>query len=415
MKLILSHPTGNANVRAVAGSLVDSHMLHEFHTTVAALPGSYLYQFGGLRPFAELRKRSYDIKLRHYTRCDPFPEIGRVLAGKLGWQQLLRHEKGIFSIDAIYRRLDRKVAARIRQVGNNIVNGVYAYEDGALQSFRQAKAMGLNCFYDLPIGYWRTARMLLQDERERWPEWFDTISGFADSQEKLQWKDEELRLSDRIFVASSFTAQSLKTFPGQLAPIEVIPYGFPFAAAQSFTKNYSPGRKLKLLFVGSLSQRKGIADVFAVADQLHKHVLLTVVGRKVYHHCTALNRALSRHKWIPALPYEQVLELMRQHDVLVFPSLFEGFGLVITEAMSQGRPVITTGRTVGPDVIENGRNGWLIEAGSTEALKHAVENILRQPSCVESAGWEALDTARQRSWGRYGAELSSAIRHHLRS
>ena len=52
---------------------------------------------------------------------------------------------------------------------------------------------------------------------------------------------------------------------------------------------------------------------------------------------------------------------MREHDVFVFPSLFEGFGLVITESMSQGTPVITTDRTAGPDLIKNDENGWLLK------------------------------------------------------
>ena len=50
---------------------------------------------------------------------------------------------------------------------------------------------------------------------------------------------------------------------------------------------------------------------------------------------------------------------MKEHDVLIFPSLFEGFGLVITEAMAQGTPVITTDRTAGPDVISDNENGCL--------------------------------------------------------
>lgn len=47
------------------------------------------------------------------------------------------------------------------------------------------------------------------------------------------------------------------------------------------------------------------------------------------------------------MPHDQILNLMRTQDVFVFPSLFEGYGLVVAEAMSQGTPVITTSRTCG--------------------------------------------------------------------
>ena len=100
---------------------------------------------------------------------------------------------------------------------------------------------------------------------------------------------------------------------------------------------------------------------------------------------------------------------MREHDVLVFPSLFEGFGLVITEAMSQGTPVITTDRTAGPDLITHGENGWLIKAGSTEDLQQAIEALIGKPDVIAANGRAAMETAKKRPWEKYGQELSDAI------
>jgi len=101
---------------------------------------------------------------------------------------------------------------------------------------------------------------------------------------------------------------------------------------------------------------------------------------------------------------------MRQNDILIFPSLFEGFGLVITESMSQGTPVITTDRTAGPDLLKHGENGWLIEAGSTTALQESIEKILEQRSNIESVGRAAMKTAEKRSWTEYGNEMAQAMR-----
>ena len=123
--------------------------------------------------------------------------------------------------------------------------------------------------------------------------------------------------------------------------------------------------------------------------------------------------ALARHRWIPSLPHADILRIMQAHDVLVFPSLFEGFGLVITEAMSQGTPVITTDRTAGPDLIEHGRNGWLVEAGSTTALQAAIEELLRRPESIAEAGRAAQETARRRPWAVYGQELAAALKSQL--
>jgi glycosyltransferase involved in cell wall biosynthesis len=122
-----------------------------------------------------------------------------------------------------------------------------------------------------------------------------------------------------------------------------------------------------------------------------------------------LNTALNRYKWIPSLPHAEILQLMQQHDVLVFPSLFEGFGLVITEAMSQGTPVITTNRTAGPDLISHGENGWIVEAGSTEALMQNIEGLLSRPEQIVAAGKAAMQAAKNRPWQVYGVELARAV------
>ena len=82
---------------------------------------------------------------------------------------------------------------------------------------------------------------------------------------------------------------------------------------------------ISILFVGSLSQRKGVADLFAVAENLKKHVELTVVGKKAADNCKALDIELAKHTWIPSLPHDEILKLMREHDVLVVPLKHQPF------------------------------------------------------------------------------------------
>ena len=410
MKVLLHHPTGNANVRAAADGLLEADMLAGFCTSIATFPGTGLDYLSTLPPLSELKRRQFSSALRAATDTWPWRELGRMAATRAGLQQLIAHETGPFCIDAVYHSLDQRVATQLGKTTRwRTATAVYGYEDGAADSFRRAKTLGLRCFYDLPIGYWRAARRLLAPEKDRWPEWAASLGSFQDSEAKLARKDEELRLADRILVASSFTAATLRDFPGSLAPIEVIPYGFPTVAGNVPLTGYHAGRPLKLLFVGGLSQRKGIADLFAVAAALGPRVELTIVGHKATSNCPALDAALARHRWIPSLPHTDILRIMQAHDVLVFPSLFEGFGLVITEAMSQGTPVITTDRTVGPDLIEHGYNGWLIQAGSTPALKSAIEELLLHPESVIRVGQAARETARRRPWSMYGKELAAVL------
>ncbi len=413
MKLIISHNQGNANVRASAIGFEQAHLLAKFYTSIACFPGSMLDSIGSIPFLSEIRRRRFDQRLKPYTDASPALELSRLFSLRAGLTNLTKQETGIFSIESAMRSLDKKVASNLSRDKRSGATAVYAYEDGALLSFRQAHNLGLKCFYDLPIGYWRSAQILLNKEKDRWPEWVSTMIGFKDSEAKLAMKDEEINLADRIFVASNFTATTLRDFPGKLPPVEVIPYGFP-PVGKIRTYSYDGNsRPLKLLFVGGLSQRKGIADLFAAVEAIGSRVELTVVGKKVTNDCPALNSALAKHKYIPGLPHHEILNLMRESDLLIFPSLFEGFGLVITEAMSQGTPVITTNRTAGPDLITNGENGWLIEAGSTQALQCAIEEVLHHPGLIKEAGRQAYETASRRPWEVYGNELAAAIKKQI--
>src|ERR1700759_2893566 len=262
MKVILSHPMGNANVRAAADGLLEANLLYEFYTSVASFPGTLLDRLGGFAPFSEIRRRRFNSNLEPLTRVYPLREMGRILSTKAGMSGLVRHETGYFSLDSVYMNLDKKVASRLKKITKKEVGAVYNYEDGGLNSFAEAKHSGFKCFYDLPIGYWRAALKLLEPEKQRWPEWAGTLTNFEDSDLKLKRKDKELGLADVILVASTFTADTLREYPGTLAPVEIIPYGFPPVFTNRKYTSIS-NRPLKLLFVGGLTQRKGIADLFA--------------------------------------------------------------------------------------------------------------------------------------------------------
>lgn len=403
MRIILLHPTGNSNVRAITKALAQAALLKNFYTCVAVFKNTALYNLTRFKPLREFRRRSFSPLLRAYTNTRPYRELGRLLSEKFGWQNGIKHEQGMFCIDNIYRDLDLHVSKRIKKV-----SAVYAYEDGALQSFEKARSKAVICLYDLPTGYWRAHRKFLEKERQKRPDWAMTLTCFQDSELKLLRKDRELALADVIFVASSFTKTTLELYPGVLAPIHIIPYGFPEVYKD---RKYRPleNRKLKLLFVGGLSQRKGIANILEAVKSLHDEVELTIVGRKMFENCFPLEEGLKTHTWIPSLPHDQILRLMQSQDAFVFPSLFEGYGLVITEAMSQGTPVITTKRTCGADFIHDGENGWMVEAGNTNSLAEKLKDILANPEQLEKVGKAAMATAEKLPLSIYGEKMVEAI------
>ena len=406
--MILSHPTGNTNVRNVLRALADDAQLNAYQTTIAAFPSGLWHRVSSLPGLGEIRRRSYDDDLRPLIRTAPIRELARLAALRLGLDQLVRRETSPLSIDRIYEAIDRKTAGRM-QAGK--VRACYCYEDGALHTFRAARAAGKKCFYDLPIGYWRAARKILTEEAERRPEWVPTMPGLSDSPGKLSRKDEELRLADRILVPSTFTRLTLAMCPFPIAPVDVLIFGGddPMVPAASVDPQASPGA-LRVLFVGGLSQRKGIADLFEAVAILGAHVELTVIGRKPAEDCVPLDSALAQHRWIESLPREQILAEMRAHDVFVFPSLFEGFGLVITEALSQGLPVITTSHTCGPDILAEGEDGFIVPIRDPQAITERLELLHRDRGRLAAMSEAARKKAESLTWESYRKGVVEVVR-----
>ena len=408
--MIISHPTGNANVRNAAQAFAEGCGLEAFFTTIAVFESGFLSRISALPGLGEFKRRRYPEILKSVTNTSPFLELLRLTSLKIGFHQFLHHEFGLASVDVIYRNLDRHVA---KKVACFAPGPVYCYEDGALETFRAAKKVHSKCLYELPIGYWRSAHSIFIEESQLQQEWAPTLSGLSDSSRKLERKDEELRLADRIFVASTFTRRTLEQCPFPIAPISVVPYGADIGICSSPQKTTKPSDPLRILFVGGLGQRKGLSYLLEAIKTLRPSVHLTLIGRKSVDSCRPLDMATDTHRWIPSLPHEDILREMRNHDVFVFPSLFEGFGLVITEALSQGLPVITTPNTCGPDVISEGVDGFIIPIRDSEAIAEKIELLLRDRNLLAAMSEAAQEKARQLTWANYRARLISDIKTHV--
>jgi alpha-maltose-1-phosphate synthase len=397
--IIISHPTGTQNLRNAAEAFYKADQLSQFYTTIAWNSQS---SFAKLLPAglaATLKRREYSNIPAKLISTQPVLEACRLLAVKLKLNFLTKHETGLLSVDAVYHAFDNYVAKQLpMQLG---VNQIYAYEDGALETFRAAKQQHIKTLYELPIGYWRAAQQIMGEEAQLKPEWAGTILSSRDSAQKLARKDQELSLADKIIVASQFTADTLKLSEARDKETILIPYGSPQPVEQV---NCLPNKKLKVLFVGGLSQRKGISYLLDAVNLLKDKVSLTIIGGRVAK-CAPLDAALEKYRYISSLPHQEILKEMDQHDVFVFPSLFEGFGLVILEAMARGIPVITTSHTAGPDVITDGKDGYIVPIRSYEAIAEKLELLANDHSLLIHLKTAALEKAKQFSWQRYQEKL----------
>jgi glycosyltransferase involved in cell wall biosynthesis len=328
-------------------------------------------------------------------------------------QRYLRHETGWASIDGVYRDFDKAVAARLRKAARQI-SSVYAYEDGALATFKQAKALGLTCVYDLPIAYWETARRLLMEEAARLPGWAPTLKGgIQDSPEKLERKTQELELADIVVGPGSFVENSLPAWAKE-KKIVMVPFGSPEPAREERElKKTDLNKPLRVLFAGSMSQRKGLGDLFAAMRLLNRRDIELVVMGSAEAPMEFYRKEYPDFIYEPGRPNQQVLALMQTCDVFCLPSIVEGRALVMQEAMSQGLPLIITPNTGGEDLIkQDGSTGFLVPIRSPEIIAEKLHWMLDNRAATMEMGQKAKQYAAEYTWKKYGDGIIRAIKEY---
>jgi glycosyltransferase involved in cell wall biosynthesis len=397
--IVLSHPTGNANVRAVADAFLRHRILFRFATCIAfaqqsTLPGT-------------LARRTFDIP-REKLWLRPVRETVRHVASKLGLQFLVAHEHGWASIDAVGRDLDRSVARKIQALPDGEITSVYCYEDFALNTFEIAKRRGARCIYDVPIAAWELSQRLLREQAERWPAWEPTLLGTRDSAEKLQRKQRELELSDMIVTPSKFVLDSLPPAIRAEKQCILAEFGSPSLAAPPDGAPVAR-RRLRLLFAGAMTQRKGLADLFAAMKLVDSETVeLVVIGSRLMP-MSFYHEAFARFTYEPPREQAAVFDLMRSCDVLVLPSIVEGRALVQQEAMACGLPLIVTRNAGGEDLIGEGKTGFLVPPNSPESIAEKISWFVEHRSELPAMSAAARAKAAELTWSGYGDKIVHAI------
>jgi len=414
MNVLLSHPAGNQNVRAMLEGLESAGMLSRFATTLAAPAADSMAAGllpGGLR--RELSRRRFELPpekiIEHSWR-----EVARIAAGRFGWKRWLRHEHGLLSVDAVLLDFDRFVARALPRLHREQrLGAIYSYEDSALASFEAARDLGMRRIYDLPISYWEVGRQLMREEAERLPRWADTLGGgMFDSDAKLQRKVDELKLAELVVVPSQFVADSLPAWAADKARV-MSPFGSPAspdAAAGWTPRAPDPSRPLRVLFVGSMGQRKGLADLLQAMPLLAgENIELVVMGAPLgeldfYRH------EFAGFTYEKGRPHAEVLALMRSCDVFCLPSLYEGRALVMQEAMSQGLPLVITPNTGGTDLVIEGRTGFMVPIRSPGKIAEKLAWFNQNRDQLTAMKQAAVAHAAGYSWRRYSETVIDAIR-----
>jgi glycosyltransferase involved in cell wall biosynthesis len=285
---------------------------------------------------------------------------------------------------------------------------LFLYSYTALNAFEYIKQNHLtnNCFLFQLHPHPLSIRRLLTEELSLVPNAKESLMKEPEmdlDEVHINQLNNESILADHIIVASTYTKKTL--IENNISPekISVIPYGVDsskFAVKKSY--NEQNGR-IRLVFVGQMIQRKGLSYLFEALKLLNsKNVELTLIGRGDID--TSLINEYKEHFKINVrinLSHKELVNELHACDMLVFPSLVEGFGHVILEAMSVGLPVLCTPNTAGPDVFLNGNEGVIVPIRSALAIAEKIEYFIDQKKELASMGISAGQTALAFTWERF--------------
>ncbi|MEB3179448.1 MAG: glycosyltransferase family 4 protein [Nostocaceae cyanobacterium] len=233
----------------------------------------------------------------------------------------------------------------------------------------------------------------------------------------INWQEfKTLELADIVICHTSREADAIVTagFKHESC-VKVYPLGVDSDYISS--REYRPYAN-KLLWWGSWIERKGIYTfprAFELAARELPNLTLTLggTGAKPQEILSCFPAELrSRITVLPFISTAEHQDILAEHDLFIFPSLSEGFGLALLEAMATGMPCITT-LTGMYDWLEHGHNSYIVPMSAPTAVARAIKHLNADVSLRSAIGNQARETAQNLSWQQFGQRTMEVYTEHL--
>ena len=210
-----------------------------------------------------------------------------------------------------------------------------------------------------------------------------------------------LSLSDRVVVLSPYWIPFFSQLVSA-SKLKVLENAVPLEFYQSKGANLSKASEPTILFAGLLTKNKGIFDLISIVSKLinkvpSARVLLAGTGDLKEIDSFVKSHGIEGSVQLPGwIDPEQLIGLYHQSHLFVLPSYYEGFPMVVLEAMACGLPIISTRVGGIPELIEEGQNGILIDPGDRKALLEALVALLDDPILRETMGQNNIKKIREK-------------------
>lgn len=219
----------------------------------------------------------------------------------------------------------------------------------------------------------------------------------------------EVLLAQYHIVASSFSLDSIVFEGVNTNSVFVIPYGVDKKFFVESERKFFEG-SIHVLFLGKVNQQKGIAQVLQAAQAINnKDVQFDIVGPGIEYDKKLYEPYKNYVNFRGYLSGDALLAYLKNSHVFVFPTMGEGFGLVLLETMAAGLVPITTHNCGGADIVKDGINGFLVEVGDTKDIIRKILWCKDHPVELSVMSQNAIETAHRFTWERYENQIVDMV------
>lgn len=279
-----------------------------------------------------------------------------------------------------------------------------------LEGLRLAQECGMVAIVDHGSLHIRHECALMEEEARR-------LGLPVDRDLAPQWlidkEDQEFHMADHIMVLSEVAK---RTMVEQGLPSEKI---FVNQCGVDL-RHFSPGHKqddvFRVIYCGAISPRKGIYYLLRAFSELNlPNAELWVVGKAANPDFEKLLRRFHapQVRFLGTFPQRRLAQIYSQGSVFVLPSIADGFGMVVPQAMACGLPAIVTENVGASDIIVHGKNGYILPIRDVDALKSHLLRLYQEPNLAAAMGRGAAESATRFSWDAYGDRLVNYLENCL--
>jgi glycosyltransferase involved in cell wall biosynthesis len=198
------------------------------------------------------------------------------------------------------------------------------------------------------------------------------------------WR-EECAIADRIVVNSTWSQAALLDEGISAKKIKVVPLAYEPKATGPFRRDYpavfTPSRPLRVLFLGQINLRKGIGPLLDAIRLLRgEPIVFSLVG-PIQLSIPSDLRDDPQVRWVGSVAHEHAARFYRDADVFLFPTFSDGFGITQLEAQAWKLPIVAT-KFCG-NVVEDGRNGWLLPEVNPCAIAATMRRCREDPARLQ--------------------------------